>query len=508
MTTLAQYDRARAALAEAVRIDQVLPLRDEVEHIKLYARQIRDRALMADAAEFQLRVERRLGTLIVAAKEAGQIAEGRPRKSAAAPAAENGSEQEPFTRVTLAEAGVDKKLSATAQKHASISEQAFEAMVAATRERVIAGRAKMIDNGPINGARAVMGSRAEPADSLDYFPTPPWATRALIEKVFPQIGQRGDVSRCSAWEPACGEGHIAEVLAEYFGEVLASDIHDYGYGDAVQDFLDDGAVMPEADWIITNPPFGDRTEAFVLKALQLARRGVAMFVRMQWLETIGRYEAIFRDTPPTLIAFFAERVPLCKGRWDPAGDTATAYIWLVWRKGGAPRAPFWIPPGQREALSKADDVARFTAKPVMKEPRATWQSDLPPHDPETGEVLDDSDASAIAGSDGSPKNIAHMGTLAGGDADTVIAGDAGLHAAGIAPGPSDESPAKADADTTPHSGVAENHCGASVSRETNVANVSCVVTTSAHPFTDDGLDIPAFLDRRNRNTVPDARSGE
>jgi hypothetical protein len=378
MTMLAQYDRARTALAEATSVTAVLSIRDEVEHIKLYAKQISDRALLADAAAFQMRVERRLGVLLAAAKESGQIVEGRPKKTAP----ENPSEKEGFPRVTLAEAGVDYKLSARSQNAASISELAFEAMVNATRERVISGRAKIVDHGPIGGARALMGSRAEPDDSLDYFPTPPWATRALIEHALRQVGRRADCKRLNAWEPACGEGHIAEVLKEYFGDILASDIHDYGYGETA-DFLDpkvDGSAP--IDWIITNPPFGDKTEPFVLKALDLAKVGVAMFVRLQWLETVGRYEAIFRDFPPTVIAFFAERVPICKGRWNPEGDTATAYIWLIWVKGAAPKAPFWIPPGCREALTRPDDAALFTTQPVTK------REHLPPHDPETGEVIE------------------------------------------------------------------------------------------------------------------------
>ncbi|MEI9804067.1 MAG: SAM-dependent methyltransferase [Pseudolabrys sp.] len=177
---------------------------------------------------------------------------------------------------------------------------------------------------------------SKPDDSLDYFPTPPWATRALIEKVLrPHLGTE---PLRSAWEPACGEGHIAEVLTEYFDNVAATDIHAYGYGAGDEDFLKSKIGCP-ADWIVTNPPFGDMTEPFVLRALDLARVGIAMFVRLQWLESVGRYEAIFRDNPPTIIAFFAERVPLCKGRWDPEGSTATAYIWLVWAKGTEPRAP-------------------------------------------------------------------------------------------------------------------------------------------------------------------------
>lgn len=223
------------------------------------------------------------------------------------------------------------------------------------------------------GARSIMSSRAEPDDSLDFFPTPPWATRALVERVLmnPDLGLlsgRDPGAALTTWEPACGEGHQAEVLREYSHDVLASDVFDYGYGDRTIDFLNDLEVQAEVerDLIVTNPPFGDKSEAFVLQALRLARFGVAMFVRLQWLETVGRYERIFRDHPPTLIAFFAERVNLCKGRWEPEGGTATAYVWLVWIKGMKPRPPFWIPPGCREALTKPDDAVRFTQHPVLK----------------------------------------------------------------------------------------------------------------------------------------------
>jgi hypothetical protein len=35
-----------------------------------------------------------------------------------------------------------------------------------------------------NTSHAVMAQRTEPKDSPDDFPTPPWATRALIEHIF------------------------------------------------------------------------------------------------------------------------------------------------------------------------------------------------------------------------------------------------------------------------------------------------------------------------------------
>jgi hypothetical protein len=54
------------------------------------------------------------------------------------------------------------------------------------------------------GAGAVMAQRREPPDALDYFPTPPWATRALFEHVLPALGIDG-VGRHAAkgtWPPS------------------------------------------------------------------------------------------------------------------------------------------------------------------------------------------------------------------------------------------------------------------------------------------------------------------
>src|SRR4051794_6707900 len=99
---------------------------------------------------------------------------------------------------------------------------------------------------------AVQAQRREPPDSLDFFPTPPWATRALLQRVLQcsRVLYRHE----SAWEPACGEGHMAEVLKEYFGSVTASDVFDYGQGKGqVYDFLDPELVEYRHDWIITNP---------------------------------------------------------------------------------------------------------------------------------------------------------------------------------------------------------------------------------------------------------------
>lgn len=216
-----------------------------------------------------------------------------------------------------------------------------------------------------NTSHAVMAQRSEARDSLDDFPTPPWATRALIEHV---LDDKAALSKMVCLEPACGAGHMAKVLSEYFGEVRCADIHAYGYGE-VRDYLSIPFETNSCDWVITNPPFR-LGEQFVLRSLKVARMGVAILARTVFIESVGRYENVFRITPPTKFAQFTERVPMVKGRLDRKASTATGYGWLVWEKDrastGLPRL-MWVPPC-RKTLERPGDYD-IPTKPIAK--RAT-----------------------------------------------------------------------------------------------------------------------------------------
>ena len=208
------------------------------------------------------------------------------------------------------------------------------------------------------GHTAVMASTRQAPDSLSYFPTPPWATRALFEHAL--VAYSAD---CTIWEPAAGAGHMVGVLKDYCREVFASDVHDYGAGYAVGSFVGVGGdVMhcPErADWVITNPPFPLAAE-FAERGLAEARRGVALLVRTSWLEGGARYRQLFSRRPPSRVAVFSERVPMHQGRWVPDGTTATSYSWVIWDAvHSGPTELTWIPPGCRKELTRPDDVARF-----------------------------------------------------------------------------------------------------------------------------------------------------
>lgn len=206
-----------------------------------------------------------------------------------------------------------------------------------------------------NTSHAVMAQRTESLDSPDYFPTPPWATRALCEHI---LGPE-TLTDQSCLEPACGGGHMSRPLAEYFRSVTSSDAFDYGFGD-VKEFLTSDFGDGSFDWVITNPPF-KLAEEFVIKSLSIANVGVAMLVRTVFLESVGRYNRLFRDNPPSVFAQFVERVPMVKGRLDQKATTATGYAWLVWKKRNIhPPLVSWVPPC-RKSLEREEDYSNMQA---------------------------------------------------------------------------------------------------------------------------------------------------
>lgn len=208
-----------------------------------------------------------------------------------------------------------------------------------------------------------MAQRTEGLDSLDDFPTPPWATRALIEHVLIQNGI--SVSRLTCLEPACGAGHMTKVLKEYFLSVDSFDVHDYGYGQQ-KDYLKSPQPIGSWDWVITNPPFR-LAEEFVVRSLEVAHEGIAILARTVFIESVGRYEKLFRKQPPSIYAQFSERVPMVKGRLDKKATTATSYCWLVWRKTILQDSPklVWIPPCRKILEKEIDyDLSKTQLRPL------------------------------------------------------------------------------------------------------------------------------------------------
>ncbi len=221
-----------------------------------------------------------------------------------------------------------------------------------------------------NRSSAVMQQRAEAPDSLDDFPTPPWATRALIEFL---RGLGHPLEAQSAWEPCCNRGYMVLPMREAFASVRASDVHRYpdwalAGEPELLDFVMLGPLEPESHWVFANPPF-NLAEAFIDVARGAGSIGCAIFVRGAFTEGEGRYDRLYSRRPPDFELKFAERVVLLKGRLiqanapDPfsrpepgkPASTATSYVWLIWlRDGDGDTRARWIAPCRRR-LERAGD---------------------------------------------------------------------------------------------------------------------------------------------------------
>jgi len=227
-----------------------------------------------------------------------------------------------------------------------------------------------------NTSSAVMQQRVEAHDSLDDFPTPPWATRALIEHVIMPFLPMSIPKMETVAEPCANRGYMVKPLLEYFENVIASDVMDYGAGYEVRDYLFPGP-LPAAEWTIANPPFVVAND-FLFRSFETPGwLGTALLVRSAFLEGTERYETIYRDNPPTIYAQFSERVIMHKGilrdpdrpYWDveeqkwKRPSTATSYCWLVWVKNADRQPTTWIPPC-RKLLTLPGDYPEPEGKPA------------------------------------------------------------------------------------------------------------------------------------------------
>ena len=210
-----------------------------------------------------------------------------------------------------------------------------------------------------NTSSAVMQQRHESKKSLDFFPTPAWATRALCEHILNKDFIKSDI----VYEPACGHLHMVKPLIEYFDTVFSSDIEQREFRG--QEYLQHDFLMPylpkdfenkNIDWVITNPPF-TLAEDFIVRALNMDCH-VAIIARTSFVEGKGRYNNLFKNNPPSIVAQFVERVPMVKGRVDAKASSATSYAWFVWYKGNkyVQETDFkWIPPCRKELERPEED---------------------------------------------------------------------------------------------------------------------------------------------------------
>lgn len=184
----------------------------------------------------------------------------------------------------------------------------------------------------VTAPQPTMKRRAD-LDGPDFYPTPAWATHALID----HESFKGDI-----WECACGDGAMSQVLMSENNNVYSSDLYNRGFGDTGIDFTISEKKFSN---IITNPPFHS-AEEFVESGIKLAGSKFALLLRLAFLEGGRRQREIFSIHPPARVWVFSERITFYPKGMTQAGTGTVAYAWFVWDKAATNTTTLnWLPAG-------------------------------------------------------------------------------------------------------------------------------------------------------------------
>ncbi len=179
-------------------------------------------------------------------------------------------------------------------------------------------------------AQSIVGFRPGGRPENDYYPTPEYAVKALLEK---------EQFEGAIWEPACGLGDISRVLSDSGYQVISTDLVDMGFGRGGRDFLKETYLL--APNIITNPPY-KLAGQFVQHAIDLRVEKAAFLLKLSFLEGVGR-RGLFHYNPPAWIYVFSKRLQLTRNGEKYRNRGMIAFAWFVWVRGyhGSPMVG-WI----------------------------------------------------------------------------------------------------------------------------------------------------------------------
>lgn len=172
---------------------------------------------------------------------------------------------------------------------------------------------------------------------LDFYPTPPEVTHALMQFIG-EAGIRSGTNEnspymedWSVWECACGNGAMSEVLMKYAGDTYSTDIRETGFGVGGIDFLKDSPSGVDA--IITNPPF-NLSEEFIRHALSCVPV-VAMLLKSQYWHAAKRFK-LFQEFPPAYVLPLTWRPDFLFDQREKGGKAAAPTMevaWTLWVRG-------------------------------------------------------------------------------------------------------------------------------------------------------------------------------
>lgn len=167
------------------------------------------------------------------------------------------------------------------------------------------------------------GVHTDDREENDFYATEPIAANLLCNSEY---------LNSLIWEPACGNGHLAEQFKELGFDVIATDIIERDYPCGRVDFLKSSKDI-FCD-IVTNPPYKLASE-FIKKGYELLRpkSKLCLFLKLTFLESVAR-DKLFEQYPVSRIHVCRKRIKCAKnGDFSKVQSSPTCYAWFVWEKG-------------------------------------------------------------------------------------------------------------------------------------------------------------------------------
>lgn len=169
---------------------------------------------------------------------------------------------------------------------------------------------------------------------LDCYQTPHWQTDVLMREGLARTLQDDYDEPPVLLEPCVGEGHILRAMAPWVPDLrwATNDLDPRHEADTHLDAGSDqfwglpGIAASRPDWVISNPPFSDAVR-IIPRAYEAAKVGIAMLLRVTWLEPCEDRKVWLASHPPTW-ELVMERYSY---RQNGSQDSATA-AWFVWVK--------------------------------------------------------------------------------------------------------------------------------------------------------------------------------
>lgn len=181
----------------------------------------------------------------------------------------------------------------------------------------------------------------------DFYPTPEWCTRRLLERLSPHRSSKADhrFRDSFKWiEPAAGEGAIIKAVESHahkmshfwpgtrswtaweIREECEAPLKELTDRVAIGDFLKTYG-SDRYDVAITNPPFQFCREFW--QAMRPIANWTVLLTRLNWFGSAERRD-MFVDDRPRYIFLLPNRPPFAVNAKGKPGTDATEYCWAVW----------------------------------------------------------------------------------------------------------------------------------------------------------------------------------